>query len=63
VCSLDSEVLRIRGTDLRTICEKHPELGKIILERLSGVIAERKHNQQGAVTSILANGMRRLSKD
>ena len=63
VCSLDSEVLRIRGTDLRMICEKHPELGKIILDRLAGVIAERKHSQQVQVTSILANGMRRLSKD
>ncbi len=63
VCSLDSEVLRIRGTDLRIICEKNPELGKIILDRLAGVIAERKHIQQGAVTSILANGMRRLSKE
>ena len=63
VCSLDSEVLRIRGVDLRTICEKRPELGEIILDRLAGVIAERKHSQQGAVTSILANGMRRLSKD
>jgi CRP-like cAMP-binding protein len=63
VCALDSEVLRIRGTDLRTICEKHPELGKIILDRLAGVIEERKHRQQGQVTSILANGMRRLSKN
>src|SRR5512137_1375264 len=41
-CSLDSEVLRIRGIDLRMLCEKHPELGKIILDRLASVIAERK---------------------
>ena len=63
VCSLDSEVLRIRGVDLRTICEKNPDLGKIILDRLAGVIAERKHSQQAPVTSILANGMRLPSKD
>jgi CRP-like cAMP-binding protein len=63
VCSLDSEVLRIRGTDLRTICDKHPDLGTIILDRLAGVIAERKHSQQATVTSILANGMRLPSKD
>jgi CRP-like cAMP-binding protein len=63
VCSLDSEVLRIRGTDLRAICEKHLELGRIILDRLAGVIAERKHSQQGQVTSILASGMRQPSKD
>jgi hypothetical protein len=60
---LDSEVLRIRGTDLRTLCEKHPELGKIILDRLAGVIAERKRSQQVQVSSLLANGMRSSSKD
>jgi CRP/FNR family cyclic AMP-dependent transcriptional regulator len=56
-CVLDSEVLRIRGIDLRMICEKHPELGKVILDQLAGVIAERKRNQQEQVSSILANGM------
>lgn len=63
VCALDSEVLRIRGADLRLLCEKHPDLGKIILERLSGIIAERKRNQQGHVSSMLANGMRQQPKD
>ena len=63
VCSLDSEVLRIRGIDLRTICDKHPDLGKVILDRLAGVIAERKQNQQGSVSSILASGMRHPGKN
>ena len=63
VCSLDSEVLRIRGTDLRAIIEKNPELGKIILDRLAGVIAERKHHRQEQVTSILENGMRQSSRN
>jgi CRP/FNR family cyclic AMP-dependent transcriptional regulator len=63
VCSLDSEVLRIRGIDLRMLCEKHPELGKIILDRLAGVIAERKQSQQEQVSSILASGMRQPTKN
>ncbi|HTX92186.1 MAG TPA: cyclic nucleotide-binding domain-containing protein [Anaerolineales bacterium] len=63
VCALDSEVLRIRGTDLRTLCEKHPDLGRVILDRLAGVIAERKSHQQGPVSSILASGMKPASKD
>jgi CRP/FNR family transcriptional regulator, cyclic AMP receptor protein len=63
VCSLDSEVLRIRGKDLRTICEKHLELGKIILDRLAGVVAERKHSRQAQVTSFLASGMRQTPKN
>lgn len=63
ICSLDSEVLRIRGIDLRTICERHPDLGRIILDRLAGVIAERKQIQQGPVSSILASGMHQQAKN
>jgi CRP/FNR family transcriptional regulator, cyclic AMP receptor protein len=63
VCTLDSEVLRIRGMDLRMLCEKHPELGKVILNRLSSIIAERQHGQQGRVNSMLANGMRQQPND
>jgi CRP/FNR family cyclic AMP-dependent transcriptional regulator len=63
VCSLDSEILRIRGIDLRTLCEKHPELGRIILDRLAGVIAERKQSRQESVSSILASGMRQPTKN
>lgn len=63
VCTLDSEILRIRGTDLRALCEKQPELGKIILNRLAGVIAERKQShQQGQLKTMLANGMGQASK-
>ena len=58
VCALDSEVLRIRGEDLRMLFKKHPELGKVILNRLSAIIAQRQHSQQGRVNSMLANGMR-----
>jgi CRP/FNR family cyclic AMP-dependent transcriptional regulator len=58
VCELDSEVLSIRGADLRMLCEKHTELGKIILDRLSAIIAERKQSQQSRVNSILAEGLR-----
>jgi CRP/FNR family transcriptional regulator, cyclic AMP receptor protein len=58
VCALDTEVLRIRGADLRMVCGKHPELGKVILERLSAIIAERQRGQQGRVNSMLTNGMR-----
>jgi len=58
VCGLDSEVLCIRGSDLRMLCDKDPDLGKVILNRLSAIIAERQHSQQSRVNSMLANGMR-----
>ncbi|MGD0877444.1 MAG: cyclic nucleotide-binding domain-containing protein [Anaerolineales bacterium] len=63
ICSLDSEVLRIRGKDLRMLCDKNPELGKIILNRLAGVIAERKHSQLGQASSILSSGMNLSAKN
>ncbi len=63
VCALDSEVLRIRGADLRMICDKHPELGNVILNRLSAIIAERQRGQQGRVNSMLSDGMRQQSNN
>ena len=63
VCALDSEVLRIRGADLRMIIEKYPELGKVILNRLTAIIGERQRVQQSRVNSMLANGMRQQAKD
>ena len=62
ICALDSEVLRIRGTDLRMLCDKHTELGKVILARLTAVIAERKQSQQMQVSAMLANGIRQQPK-
>jgi CRP-like cAMP-binding protein len=61
VCTLDSEVLRIRGADLRMICGKNPELGKVILDRLSAIIAERQRGQLSRVNTILTNGIRQQS--
>jgi hypothetical protein len=58
ICSIHCEVVRIRGVDLRILCEKHPTVGKVILDRLAAVIAERKKKTQEQVTSILANGIR-----
>lgn len=61
VCSLDSEVLHIRGSDLRLLCEKHPALGQVILERLSAIMTERQQSRQSLVNSMLASGMRQQS--
>jgi CRP/FNR family transcriptional regulator, cyclic AMP receptor protein len=61
VCSLDSEMLHIRGSDFRMLCEKHPALGQIILERLSAIMTERQQSRQSLVNSMLANGMRQQS--
>jgi CRP/FNR family transcriptional regulator, cyclic AMP receptor protein len=56
-CVLDTEVLRIRGNDLRMICEQNSTLGNILLERLATIISRRKDIQKESISSMLENGM------
>jgi CRP/FNR family cyclic AMP-dependent transcriptional regulator len=58
VCSLDSEILYIRGDQLRNLCQQNPKIGDVLLDRLSSVIADRQRSRHGQVTSILADSMR-----
>lgn len=58
VCATDCEVLRVRGTDLRTLCEQHPETGSVMLERLADVIAKRLKNTHAQVIALLEQGLR-----
>jgi CRP-like cAMP-binding protein len=53
VCSLNSEVLSIPGETLKMICRQNPTIGDVLLNRLSLVIAERKRNQLGQISTIL----------
>jgi|SRR5271157_276256 len=62
VCGIGCEVVHIRGTDLRRLCDDYPRVGKVILDRLAAVIAERKQTQQARVTSLLANGIRQVTE-
>lgn len=57
-CSQDSRFLRIRGLDLQSLCERSPETGLIILERLANLVAERLRHTHPEVVSLLENGLR-----
>ena len=57
VCSVYSQMLRVRGEDLRILCEQHPETGILILERLATVIAKRLRNTHDQVMNLLKEGM------
>ncbi|MFH2102853.1 MAG: Crp/Fnr family transcriptional regulator [Chloroflexota bacterium] len=61
-CVTDCAVVRIRGKDLRELCDKHPDIGRFVLDRLGQVIAERKHSQS-QVTALLAHGIRGLASN
>lgn len=58
-CTTYTQLLRVRGEDLRTLCERHPETGIVILERLASVIAQRLHNTHEIVVQLLEIGLRR----
>ena len=51
------EALRVRGSDLRALCEEYPEAGKVILDRLAGAVSARWTNSHEQVKSILESGL------
>jgi CRP-like cAMP-binding protein len=57
VCLDDCAMLSMRGDTLKQLCEKHPETGVIILERLAEVIAQRLQNTHTHVIELLRSGV------
>lgn len=58
VCATDCQLLRVRRTDLRNLCENYPETGNIILDLLADAIAERIRNTHTHVVALLRQGLR-----
>jgi len=56
-CSIYTQMLRVRGEDLRDLCDHYPETGILILERMAAVIAERLRNTHEHVIQMLKQGM------
>lgn len=56
-CTMSSHLLRVRGNDLRNLCNSHPETGGLILDRLATAIAERLHSTHDLVIKLLHMGM------
>jgi hypothetical protein len=50
-------MLRVRGEDLRNLCNENPDTGILILERLATVIAERLRNTHDHVMALLLQGL------
>lgn len=60
-CTQYTQLLRVRGTDLRRLCDEHPETGVQVLDRLAAVIAERLHSTHDMVLSLLQLGLNNQS--
>src|SRR5512136_63572 len=57
ICTTYTQLLRVRGDDLRRLCLQHPDTGNILLDRLATVIAERLHSTHDLVLSLLQLGL------
>jgi CRP/FNR family transcriptional regulator, cyclic AMP receptor protein len=57
-CTEYSQLLRVRGSDLRMLCQQHPDTGVLILNRLAAVIAQRLSNTHEQVVALLELGLR-----
>lgn len=61
-CPIYTQMLRVRGTDLRRLCEQNAETGFLILDRLATVIAERLSSTHKQVVALLELGLRASAK-
>jgi len=57
VCTTYTQLLRVRGDDLRHLCIQHPGTGAIFLDRLATVMAERLNSTHDLVLSLLQLGL------
>jgi CRP-like cAMP-binding protein len=58
MCTTYSQLLRVRGADLRKLCEQHDEVGLLITNRLADVIAQRLSRTHEQVAALLGLGLR-----
>jgi len=61
VSETDLEAIRIRGSHLWDLCYRHPELGKIVLNRLARMVSSRWKHATAQVKSILNNGVEKAN--
>ena len=57
LCTVYTQLLRVRGDDLRRLCLQHPDCGAAFLDRLATVIAERLNSTHDMVLSLLQLGL------
>jgi CRP-like cAMP-binding protein len=57
VAAQEGEAVRLCGEKLYRLCQQHPAIGMVVLDRLAGVIAERLRSPHSQILSILTEGM------
>ncbi len=57
LAAVDSSGIRIRGSELRDLCERKPHTGLAILEKLAAGIAERLNSTHNQIFTMLVESM------
>jgi CRP-like cAMP-binding protein len=57
VCNEYTRLLRVRGADLQTLRERHPETGIMVIERFAAVVAPRLKGSHLQVIALLEYGL------
>jgi len=57
-CTAHTQLLRVSSTDLQSLCEKYPETGTIILDRLVADVAERLRSTSEEMYLLLESSLR-----
>ena len=58
ICTEFTELLRVRGSDLQTLCLQHPETGNQFVDRMANVVAQRLESSHPQLLQLLENGLR-----
>jgi CRP-like cAMP-binding protein len=58
ICTEYTQLLRVRGSDLKTLCAQHPQTGNLFVDRLADVVAQRLQSSHPQVLELLENGLR-----
>ncbi len=54
----DTQLLRVKGDDLRSLCDHYPVVGGVLLDRLAERIAERIRNTHPQIVALLELGLK-----
>ena len=57
-CMAHTQLLRVSSNELQTLCEKYPETGTIILDRLVAIVAERLRATSPDMYKLLESSLR-----
>jgi hypothetical protein len=57
VAAVEGSAFRVNGKELLCFCQKNPDIGAVLLDRMADVIAERLSNTHSQVLQMLSQSI------